>query len=58
MKVTHHNSRKIKKKEEKNMKRSKINQCIKEMEKLAKENGFHLPPFCDWTPEDWETKGS
>ena len=38
------------------MKRSKINQCIKEMEKLAKENGFALPPFCSWTPEDWEDK--
>ena len=40
------------------MKRSKINQCIKEMEKLTKENGFHLPPFCNWTPQEWETKGS
>jgi D-lyxose ketol-isomerase len=40
------------------MKRSKINQCIKEMEKLAKDNGFHLPPFCHWTPKEWETKGS
>ena len=40
------------------MKRSKINQCIKEMEKLAKDNGFHLPPFCNWTPGEWETKGS
>ena len=27
------------------MKRSKISQCIKEMEKLAKENGFALSPF-------------
>jgi D-lyxose ketol-isomerase len=39
------------------MKRSKINECIKEMEKLVKENGFHLPPFCDFTPEGWKTKG-
>ncbi len=38
------------------MKRSKISQCIKEMEKLAKENGFALSPFCSWTPKDWEDK--
>lgn len=40
------------------MKRSKINECIKDMERLVKENGFHLPPFCGWTPEEWKTKGS
>ena len=40
------------------MKRSEINLRIKEMEELIKENGFHLPPFCHWTPQDWETKGS
>jgi len=40
------------------MKRSEINKAIKDMEKLAKDNGFHLPPFCHWTPEDWEEKGS
>lgn len=34
----------------------KISQCIKEMEKLAKENGFALSPFCSWTPKDWEDK--
>ncbi len=39
------------------MKRSEINAAIKDMEKLIKENGFHLPPFCNWTPEEWETKG-
>lgn len=27
------------------MKRSKINQCIKDMEALIKEHGFELPPF-------------
>ena len=36
------------------MKRSRINQVIKDMEALAKENGFHLPPFCSWTPEELE----
>lgn len=39
------------------MKRSKINSIIREMEELIKENGFHLPPFCNWTPKDWENKG-
>lgn len=39
------------------MKRSEVNKYIKEMEKLAKDNGFHLPPFCNWTPEEWEEKG-
>ena len=38
------------------MKRSKINQCIKEMEQLAEKHGFVLPPFCNWTPDEWETK--
>lgn len=28
------------------MKRSEINQIIKEMEALAGKKGFHLPPFC------------
>ena len=39
------------------MKRSQINSIIREMEELIKENGFHLPPFCNWTPKDWENKG-
>lgn len=39
------------------MKRSEVNKYIKEMEALAKENGFHLPPFCNWTPEEWQEKG-
>ena len=28
------------------------------MEKLIEECNFKLPPFCHWTPEEWETKGS
>lgn len=40
------------------MKRSEINKCIKGMEKLAKEHGFLLPPFCDWSPKEWESKNS
>jgi len=39
------------------MKRSKINQCIKEMEKMAFEHSFPLPPFCNWEPEEWEKRG-
>lgn len=39
------------------MKRSEINSIIRDFESFIAENGFHLPPFCSWTPEDWETKG-
>lgn len=39
------------------MKRSEINQRIKELEVLAEEHGFHLPPFCHWTPEEWAERG-
>lgn len=39
------------------MKRSEINRCIKYMEALIQKNGFLLPPFCHWTPEEWKTKG-
>ena len=39
------------------MKRSEVNACIKYMENLIKEHGYILPPFCNWTPEEWETKG-
>ena len=38
------------------MKRSKINAVIKDMEKLIKEQGFEIPPFCNWTPEEWKSK--
>lgn len=40
------------------MKRSQINAEIKRLEALAAEYRFALPPFCRWTPEEWETKGS
>ncbi|CUX38447.1 D-lyxose/D-mannose family sugar isomerase [Clostridium sp. C105KSO13] len=40
------------------MKRSKINKVIKHMEKLISDNGFHLPPFCSWAPEEWKNKGT
>ena len=38
------------------MKRSKINQCIKEMEEMLKEYHVSLPPFFHFTPEEWKTK--
>ena len=40
------------------MKRSEINAAIKDMEALINEYRFALPPFCHFTPEEWETKGS
>ena len=40
------------------MRRSEINAAIQEMERLLEEHGFRLPPFCHWTPEDWESKGA
>lgn len=39
------------------MKRSEINAVIKRFEKLLDEHRFELPPFCKWTPEEWQTKG-
>jgi D-lyxose ketol-isomerase len=39
------------------MKRSRINQVIKDMEALIKEHRFELPPFAKWTPEEWDQKG-
>ncbi len=39
------------------MKRSRINQIIKETEALLADNGFVLPPFLCWTPEEWAGKG-
>ncbi len=40
------------------MKRSEINQAIKEMEALIKKFSFALPPFCYFTPEEWSQKGN
>lgn len=39
------------------MKRSQINREIIRLEQLAEKHGFALPPFCGWTPEDWQSKG-
>lgn len=39
------------------MKRSEINGIIRYMENLAAKHGYILPPFCNWTPEEWKNKG-
>lgn len=39
------------------MKRSEINQVIRQTEALLSAHQIHLPPFMQWTPEQWETKG-
>ncbi len=39
------------------MKRSEINAIIKDAMAFADKFSFRLPPFADWTPEDWQTKG-
>lgn len=38
------------------MKRSEINRALKKMEACIKKHRFELPPFCDFTPEDWQKK--
>jgi len=39
------------------MKRSEINAAIRRMEDMVKEYRFALPPFCFFTPQDWQDKG-
>ncbi len=39
------------------MKRSQINTVIRDFEKMLTEYRIALPPFCHWTPEEWEDKG-
>ena len=38
------------------MKRSEINKAIRELEAMCKKYNCYLPPFCDFTPEQWQTK--
>jgi D-lyxose ketol-isomerase len=40
-----------------NMKRSEVNAIIKRAIAFIEENGFKLPPFTQWTPQEWKTKG-
>lgn len=39
------------------MKRSEINAALKKMENMINEYRFALPPFCHFTPEEWQDKG-
>lgn len=39
------------------MKRSKINEAIRQMEALTKRLGVSVPPFCRYTPEMWQDFG-
>ena len=39
------------------MKRSEINAALKELEAMVNEYKFALPPFCHFTPAEWEEKG-
>ena len=40
------------------MKRSEINELMRETGAFIKQYNFHLPPFAFWTPAQWATKGS
>ena len=39
------------------MKRSEINRALKRMEEMIREYRTSLPDFCQFTPEEWQTKG-
>ena len=39
------------------MKRSEINRALQEMEAMCVREHCYLPPFCAFTPEQWQTKG-
>ena len=38
------------------MKRSQINRIISDSIAFLEKLGFHLPPFADYTPEEWAEK--
>lgn len=39
------------------MKRSEINIALRKLEAMANEYRFSLPPFCYFSPEEWQSKG-
>ena len=39
------------------MKRSEINRALKEMEAMCQKYCCYLPPFCNFTPDEWRTLG-
>jgi D-lyxose ketol-isomerase len=40
------------------MKRSEINEIIRDADGFIKAHGFYLPPFAYWSPQEWESKGA
>ena len=39
---------------EKTMKRSEVNKALRELEAMCQKYRCYLPPFCHFTPEEWE----
>lgn len=39
------------------MKRSEINRALKEMEEMCRDYSCFLPPFCSFSPEEWNWAG-
>lgn len=39
------------------MQRSEINKALKELEAMCEKYHCHLPPFCLFTPEQWQNIG-
>ena len=39
------------------MKRSEINKALKELEAMCEKYHCYLPPFCHFTPEEWQNIG-
>ena len=39
------------------MKRSEINKALRELEAMCQKYCCYLPPFCHFTPEQWQTLG-
>ena len=39
------------------MKRSEINKALRELEAMCKKYHCYLPPFCSFTPDEWQSKG-
>lgn len=40
------------------MKRSAINACIEEARAFFAQQRFILPPFAEWTPDEWQRRGA
>ena len=39
------------------MKRYEINKALRELEAMCKKYHCYLPPFCSFTPDEWQSKG-